>query len=462
MLLDVFIDHIVHAILKQVDFLDILHLVKMDADDILKDRFAVFGRKLVFKQKPVYFSEDFIPSVAIHLFLHYLVVYNNSPLRTETQYRRAEDVARSFSLRRTPLFRVIAVMEPFNPLNVLVSFPHGIAVFDNGLAPVFMNPAFRETFGVAAGAAPNAPELFAGRAPEVTGHIERLFREGMSYHNHDFPLAGGTEKRTIALAVHTIDYGRAATGACVVAQDTTGKNELDREFEKEEKMAMLSMITAGLAHEIKNPLSGIRGAAQLIGKEHGALAEYCSLIINETDRINSLVTELMDMGRGRKPQMEKTNIHQLLDDVILLQRAVFKRKKIEAVRDYDPSLPPVSIDPGRIKQTILNLVKNAVEAVGGGGVLRIRTRTALDPTATANPRQKKVMMMAVEIVDDGKGLTPEAAKNLFTPFNTTKTHGTGLGLVLSLKIARDHGGSLTLQNNPAGRGATARLLLPLG
>lgn len=352
-------------------------------------------------------------------------------------------------------------MEEFNPLNVLVSFPYGVAVFAQNLAPVFMNPAFRETFAVPAGGAPRAPELFARRAPEVTAHIERLFREGMSYLNHDFPLADETGKRTIALAVHTIDYGEHVTGACVVAQETPGKKELHREFEKEEKMAMLSMITAGLAHEIKNPLSGIRGAAQLIGKEHGALAEYCSLIINETDRINSLVTELMDMGRGRKLAMESTNIHRLLDDIILLQQAVFKRKKIELVRDYDPSLPPVNIDPGRIKQTILNLVKNAVEA-GGGGVLRIRTRTALDPTATINPRQKKGMMMAVEIIDDGKGISPEAAKNLFTPFNTTKTHGTGLGLVLSLKIARDHGGALTLQNNPGGRGATARLLLPLG
>lgn len=351
-------------------------------------------------------------------------------------------------------------MEEFNPLNVLVSFPYGVAVFDHTLAPVFMNPAFRETFGVPAGGAPRAPELFANRAPEVTAHVERLFREGMSYLNHDFPLTDGTGKRTIALAVHTIDYGGHVTGACVVAQETPGKKELHREFEKEEKMAMLSMITAGLAHEIKNPLSGIRGAAQLIGKEHGALAEYCSLIINETDRINSLVTELMDMGRGRQLAMETTNIHRLLDDIILLQKAVFKRKKIEVVRDYDPSLPPVNIDPGRIKQTILNLVKNAVEA--GGGVLRIRTRTALDPTATINPRQKKGMMMAVEIIDGGKGISPEAAKNLFTPFNTTKTHGTGLGLVLSLKIARDHGGALTLHNNPGGRGATARLLLPLG
>ncbi len=352
-------------------------------------------------------------------------------------------------------------MKEFNPLNVLVSFPYGVAVFDQQLTPVFMNPAFRETFGVPAGSAPHAPELFAARAPEVTMHIERLFRDGMSYLNHDFPLAAGNEKRTIALAVHTIDYGQHITGACVVAQDTPGKKELHREFEKEEKMAMLSMITAGLAHEIKNPLSGIRGAAQLMGKENEALAEYCSLIINETDRINSLVTELMDMGRGRKLAMEKINIHRLLDDVILLQQTVFRQKKIELVRDYDPSLPTVNIDPARIKQTILNLVKNAVEA-GGGGVLRIRTRTALDPTATINPRHKKGMMMAVDIIDDGKGISPEAAKNLFTPFNTTKTHGTGLGLVLSLKIARDHGGSLTLTNNPGGKGATARLLLPLG
>ncbi len=350
--------------------------------------------------------------------------------------------------------------ERVNPLRVLISFPYGIAVFDRAMAPAFMNPSFCETFGVPSGAQPRGPELFARKAPEVTGHIDRLFNEGISYLNHDFPLGVGAERRTIALSIHTIDYGEAETGACVVAQDTLGKRELHQEFEKEEKMAMLSMITAGLAHEIKNPLSGIRGAAQLMGKENEALSDYCNLIINETDRINSLVTELMDLGRERKQKRDTINIHRILDDIILLQTTIFKRKRIELVRDYDPSLPPVTIDADRIKQTILNLVKNAVEA-SAGGPLRIRTRTALDPTPTINPRQKKGMMMSVEIIDSGKGIPPEVEKNLFTPFNTTKTHGTGLGLVMSLKIVRDHGGVLTLHNNPDGKGATARILLPL-
>lgn len=345
-----------------------------------------------------------------------------------------------------------------DPLSILITFPFGVAVFDRGPDPVFMNPAFRETFGLSAGAAGPARALFA-KTPEVAAQIERLLTSGTSYVNHDFPVEG-PETRRITLSIHPIDYGAPETGACVVAQENAGKRELHREFEKEEKMAALSMITAGLAHEIKNPLSGIRGAAQLIGKEDARLEEYSRLIINETDRINSLVGELLDIGRERKQKQVKTGIHRILDDIITLQGPLLKKRNVEVARDYDPSLPSIMVEPDRIKQTFINLIKNAVEAMPDGGPLRIKTRTALDPAPTIGAKAKRGMMMSVEIIDSGKGLEPRAAKNLFTPFNTTKARGTGLGLVLSLKIVRDHGGVLTVENNPSGPGAVARVLLP--
>ncbi|MBI5179114.1 MAG: hypothetical protein HZA04_07625 [Nitrospinae bacterium] len=348
-----------------------------------------------------------------------------------------------------------------NPISVLTSFPHGIAVFGQDLKAAFINPAFCEMFRLAPNAQSAAPELFA-HTPEITAHLRKLLAEGQSYINHDFALeAPEGAKRTVALFIHTIDFGEAQTGACVIAQENLGKRELHREFEKEEKMAALSLITAGLAHEIKNPLSGIRGAAQLIGKENAELAEYSNLIIAETDRINSLVSELMDIGTERKIKKSKINIHRILDDILYLQEAGLAQREIRAVRDYDPSLPPVMVDADRLKQTFINLVKNAVEAMPKGGDLKVRTRTALDPAPTIAPQAKKGMMMSIEIVDSGNGIPPEVAKHLFTPFNTSKRQGTGLGLVLTLKIVRDHGGVLTLENNPGGKGATARVLIPL-
>ncbi len=345
-----------------------------------------------------------------------------------------------------------------NPLNVLISFPHAIAVFDRGMKALFINPAFREIFNIPTSQDRDAEGIFAAN-PDITGHLGRLFAEGLSYINHDFTV-GGT-KRGVALSIHNIDYGHSETGACVVAQENVGKNEIQNELKKEEKIEMLSMITAGLAHEIKNPLSGIRGAAQLIGKDNESLGEYCKLIIDETDRINSLVGELMDIGRVRKQKLAKENIHRILEDVLLLQEAFLAKRGIKLVRDYDPSLPQTIMEADRLKQTFINLVKNAVESSDKGGELRIRTRTALEPAPNTQPRAKKGMMMSIEISDTGKGISPEVAKHLFTPFNTSKRHGTGLGLVISLKIVQDHGGVLTLENNATGSGATARVLLPL-
>ncbi|MBI3580832.1 MAG: PAS domain-containing protein [Nitrospinae bacterium] len=292
-----------------------------------------------------------------------------------------------------------------NPLSILTTLPHGVAVFDPNMRVVFVNHSFCEMFNASASPGVSAQELFS-RTPEVVRQIRALFVEGKTYVNHEFDPSGG-KGGAMTLRVHSVDYGEAGPGACVICQSDEGKRELQTEFEKEDKMTMLSMITAGLAHEIKNPLSGIKGAAQLISKESGEFAELCRLIINETDRINSLVNEMTDAEKPAGRRRTRVNIHRILDDILILQKAGLDRRKISVVRDYDPSLPPLTVCEDRLKTT------------------------------------------------------PEVLKHLFTPFNTGKKHGTGLGLVISLKIVRDHGGTLTLENNPSGRGAVARVLLPL-
>jgi len=346
-----------------------------------------------------------------------------------------------------------------NPLSILATFPHGVAVFDRDMRAVFINPAFCEMFNMSVSPGVSADDLFS-KTPEVPRHIKELFTEGKTHINHDF-RPDATVARAMALYVYSVDYGEAERGACVICQADEGKRELQSEFEKEDKMAMLSMITAGLAHEIKNPLSGIKGAAQLISKESSAYADLCKLIVNETDRINSLVNELMDVKTPGGQKKKKTNIHKILDDILLLQQPELARRKITVARDFDPSLPPITVFEDRLKQTFINLIKNAVESTGHNAELRVKTRMSLEQTPTINPKGGGGMMMSVEIIDSGKGIDPEILKHLFTPFNTSKKQGTGLGLVISLKIVRDHGGTLVLENNHSGKGAVARVLLPL-
>lgn len=348
-----------------------------------------------------------------------------------------------------------------NPLNLLLSFPEGIAVFNSRLEAVFVNPAFYEVLKLSYShhTGTNAQKLFS-KTPELIKRLKRFFRDGTGYLNHDFVLQTGGSSLSLVMAINPVNFGGSAGGACVTAHSNFGKQELRNEHEKEEKIAMLSMMAAGLAHEIKNPLGGIRGVAQLIGREQENMAEYSEIIVKETERIDALVSELLALGWEKRQKRANVNVHQALDETLALQKPVLLEKNITVIRDYDPSLPHITGFPDRLRQLFLNLYKNAMESTGKGGNLRLRTRTALIPAPTADGKGKK-SMMSIEFVDSGKGVDPEIAKYLFTPFITGKSKGMGLGLVLSLKIAREHGGTLVLENNHGAPGATAKIILPI-
>lgn len=348
-----------------------------------------------------------------------------------------------------------------NSLNVLLSFPYGIAVIDRLLKALFVNPAFYEVFKISPGRGREGAKLLFSDNPEIITQLELFFSDGKGVLDHDYKIKTGEGGGgTVELAINHIDFGENDTGACVTVRSNVGRRELHTEQEKSEKISMLAMMSAGLAHEIKNPLGGIKGAAQLISREYGDKDNYCQMIVTETERINALVNELLSFGKKKERTPVRLNIHQVLDETALIQKTMLDERNITLIRDYDPSLPTLKGLPDRLKQLFINLIKNGVETMESGGELRLRTRTVLDPTPTPFKGKKRIMM-AVDIIDSGNGIDPGVEKQLFTPFITGKREGTGLGLVLSLKIAGDHGGTLTLQNNKNAPGATARVILPL-
>ena len=368
---------------------------------------------------------------------------------------------------------------------VLLSHSDGVAVFDKNLNLLFVNPALEAILAtppslVAGQTKIGVRDLFAS-SEEISLRLEEFVHKGLSYQNHDYIMKiPGRKEMHIEITISETDYGGATNGAILTLRPIERKNELTQEVEKEQKIDTLSLMAAGLAHEIRNPLGGIRGAAQLIGQKQPDLTKYSDIIVNESDRINSLVGELLDLGGRRKPSRKRFNIHQVLDEMIKLMAPLYAGKKLEIIRDYDPSLPELTGDPDRLKQVFINLSKNASEEMEKGGVLRIKTRTSLDPSLASahgsSAGRKKRTMMSIEFIDNGPGITEEIAKNLFTPFNTSKKSGVGLGLVISLKIVMDHGGTLLMENNnDAGKafgaqsaqsahsaqGATARVVIPI-
>lgn len=219
-----------------------------------------------------------------------------------------------------------------------------------------------------------------------------------------------------------------------------------------------------LAHEIKNPLSGIRGAAQLIGDGVPEQRDLTSLITSEVDRIAALIDRMQDFTDTRPLKPTAQNIYPLLDHAVRVARAGFARA-IAITDEFDPSLPAVLVDGDAMLQVLLNLIKNAAEAVQNMADPCITLSTAYrhGMSIDAGPdRPKRPLPIEICIVDNGPGAPPELVDHLFDPFVTTKPEGQGLGLALADKLVRDMGGLIQYERD-AGRGLTIlRLRLPRG
>ncbi|MBF9033629.1 PAS domain-containing protein [Rhodobacterales bacterium HKCCE2091] len=214
-----------------------------------------------------------------------------------------------------------------------------------------------------------------------------------------------------------------------------------------------------LAHEIKNPLAGITGAAQLISMSaKGEDLELTDLIVAETRRILKLLEQVEDFGNLRPPQKKPVNIHDVLDRARKSAMVGFAaHMKIED--EYDPSLPPADADPDQLQQVFLNLLKNAAEAGKQGGTIRIRTFYETSLKVRRADGSGGTVPLQVEVIDDGPGIRPEIAADIFEPFVSGRENGTGLGLALVSKIISDHDGLISLESVP-GR-TVFRISLPI-
>jgi two-component system nitrogen regulation sensor histidine kinase GlnL len=198
-----------------------------------------------------------------------------------------------------------------------------------------------------------------------------------------------------------------------------------------------------LAHEIKNPLGGLRGAAQLLDRQLDSdeLKEYTNVIISEADRLASLVDTLL--GPGGPPNKQALNVHELLEYVVRLTEA--EQEKIMIRRDYDPGLPLFLLDRDQMVQAFLNLLQNASTALDGRGEITLRTRAIMNFTI-GDIRHPAVA--SIEIEDDGPGIPPELQDSIFYPLVTTRPEGTGLGLPAAQELISRHGGLIEFESRP--------------
>ena len=350
--------------------------------------------------------------------------------------------------------------------NIFTSLIDGVLVISSDLRIVKGNQAAEEMFQRSRDSFEG--ELLSELFPDQLGLIEKAresIAKGIAYHHLEG--IGHRKSNDVCFPVNLTfspiikDNGKSATGIILI-QDTSLIRELQETSRQIENLSALNILTTGMAHEIRNPLSGIRGAAQLLLKdlENSEQREYMEIVIAEVDRINRLVKKMMNLTRPASNDFKPINIHRVLEEILTLEKDTLIRKKGKFVQAYDPSLPAIEGNEDELKQVFLNLVKNAVDASPKGGQVSIATQFSSNYAFRKTQNVRPTHNIIVEIIDSGPGMTDETLKNLFTPFFTTKKRGTGLGMVVSLKIIESHNGKIKVHSEKK-VGTKVQVFLPI-
>jgi two-component system nitrogen regulation sensor histidine kinase GlnL len=293
--------------------------------------------------------------------------------------------------------------------------------------------------------------------------VEQVRARGAAVNEYKVELGTPRNPGDRLVDLHVAALPERPDHVVVMLQMRTIADKMDRQLTHRSAARSVTALAAMLAHEIKNPLSGIRGAAQLLEQSAGDEDRTLTrLICEEADRIVKLVDRMEVFSDERPVEREPLNIHAVLEHVKRLAQSGFARG-IRFVEDYDPSLPPVLGNRDQLIQVFLNLVKNAAEACDdGAGGGEIQLTTAYRPGVRLSlPGSRTRVSLPLEfcVKDNGAGVSDDLLPHLFDPFVTTKPTGTGLGLALVAKIVGDHGGIIECESQP--RRTTFRILMPV-
>ena len=312
-----------------------------------------------------------------------------------------------------------------------------------------LNPAAEELFGRSRERSVELPVRALPGGIELAALADRV-RDTQESQTLDFPSPAdpGVPVLVEASPVHD---GAACIGT-VLSLRARRADERSLDFEA---------LAAGLAHEIKNPLAGLQGSAELLAREaEGPAREYALVIAREAKRVDRLVRELLDLARPAVLETGPVDVHTVVGDVAVLARGIPGSERVAFVERYDPSLPPVLGDEEKLKQVVLNLVRNALDAVAGRPEPAVTFETSVASLRRRWAGGRTRPLARISIQDNGPGIPEPMLPRLFTPFATSKAQGTGLGLAVSRRIVEAHGGRIEVRNRN-GHGAEAVLYLPL-
>jgi len=247
------------------------------------------------------------------------------------------------------------------------------------------------------------------------------------------------------------DENEQEMGSVLLLRDLREIRDLQERVRRSERLASLGRLAAGVAHEIRNPLSSIRGFAQFFQnrfKGQEKEQEYAAVMVREVDRLNRVITELLDFARPKEPHRESHNLQEILEQTLKVLEPELAGRNIGVEKKLDASLPRILADRDQLSQAFLNLMLNALESMEGEGKLRISLES------------EGASALTISIADTGKGIPPEDLERVFEPFFSTKRKGTGLGLAIVHQIVENHKGQIRVESRE-GEGTTFRITLPI-
>jgi two-component system, NtrC family, nitrogen regulation sensor histidine kinase GlnL len=362
-------------------------------------------------------------------------------------------------LRRQPDYS--SPLSHFEPTELFDTLSTGIVVLDGQLCPIYANVSAQDFMAVSLRQARGRPftDLFFDSA-----QLKQILRRALdgleTCTQHELVLKAVASQMhrdpsVIDLIATPLEEQVTGTHLLLELADATQRQRITRDSDILVGMDGSRLMIRQLAHEVKNPLGGLRGAAQLLSKElsNPALREYTTVIINEADRLAALVDSMA--GSNSPARMEMINLHEVCEHVVHLIRAEAP-PGVVVERDYDPSLPDALIDRNQIIQALLNVARNAMQSVGAHGRIIFRTRVR-SGFSIGRKRHKLVADIGVE--DNGPGVPPDLIKTIFLPLVTGRSNGSGLGLAVAQDLATRHDGIIEFASQP-GR-TVFSLLLPL-
>ena len=335
--------------------------------------------------------------------------------------------------------------------SLVENMPIGLVALDRENKVIAYNAWAESILGRSTGEVIGRPagEVLPDTCREILGELQRSGR--VIEKETECSVSTGKTVPLEVIATTLKEEGGRPQGSVVLFRDLTEVRQLKAEIARSQRLASIGSLAAGVAHEIRNPLSSIKGFATYFkGKLRGDPedSKTADIMIQEVERLNRVIRQLLDLSRPMEIEKKPTQLGPLIDHTVRLIEVHARKKKITVKTDVSPEAPAVSADPDRIKQVLLNLCLNAIEAMQAGGTL----------TLSLSRHNEKMVRM--DVSDTGAGISGDDLENVFDPYYTTKSSGTGLGLAIVHRIIEAHGGEIRVRSE-AGQGTTFTILLPV-